>query len=681
MRITLILFFVFALTEFSQSQVPNFIIILNQSDSTAVPFAQIYNRSTFQGTVSDINGRFELKKSDSNYTLEIRHIDYKTKRFTTEELSKLDTVFLLPRTNFLPVVIVDDSKRNALYKSLNKLLKSVRNNMDSNVTSTYAYYLESELNSQNVEKIKAIINFDYGHKKGFLVDDFYCDYGEFLFDSNAPFVNLQTNEWLLEFDPFSQKKYDDYFLMPTNSSKIKRKKFFLQQNSCAYCSEDEISISIFSRLDSSQMIVIYDEKINTIKEVSYSIENSDKYSFLRLNNQVIPIKKLTVNYVFNTLDESVELINFTFNLCLENATDNLKVRGFLKKEIVVESNLLVLGNFKPSSIYEQIILNPSNYQNEIDLLFTNEPNGFDLSDEGYLSSSTDSIKTSILQLDGTNQVKYWNNERLKVKDYDFLHTESEYYIDALGQVILFEDVIDVSWIFNFKKHKETYEIDSYPSLWNVNASLLISKSYDTLFSAFKANVIFDFYEIRRLELLSVIRDKLKKGIELAVLKKYIKRFYKSTQEEVKLISIHITLDEVNGFLDLIHLNDTLCGLNDIDNLLEVYCTQFNTIIEYPTYYSILNKYTKLGYQLKHKPQLANSCFNKAIVMSNLLIKYYKTLPGSTDKQLGAYYSVLSELYHEVGEYDKECTCLAKLKNLWPEGFIYHKKNRYEIRCQ
>ena len=212
MRITLILFFVFALTEFSQSQVPNFIIILNQSDSTAVPFAQIYNRSTFQGTVSDINGRFELKKSDSNYTLEIRHIDYKTKRFTTEELSKLDTVFLLPRTNFLPVVIVDDSKRNALYKSLNKLLKSVRNNMGSNVTSTYAYYLESELNSQNVEKIKAIINFDYGHKKGFLVDDFYCDYGEFLFDSNAPFVNLQTNEWLLEFDPFSQKNMMITFL-------------------------------------------------------------------------------------------------------------------------------------------------------------------------------------------------------------------------------------------------------------------------------------------------------------------------------------------------------------------------------------------------------------------------------------------------------------------------------------
>ena len=665
---------------FSYSQNTKSITILNRSDSTVVPFAQVFNKKTFQGTISDANGVFKLKLSDTNYELEIRHIDYKTVRLEYDNLTNLDTILLSLESTVLPMVTVNNIKSNVLYKSINKLLKSVRQNNYQTPINTYIYYLESELNNQNIEKIKSIISFKHSFNSGFILNDFYTEYGEFLFDSKAPFVNLQTNEWLLEFDPFSIKKKNSQSFFPTNSSKIKRKNFFLQKNHCEYCNENEISLSIFSRLDSSQMIIIYNEESNLVKEVNYTIIDSDRYSFLRINNEKISITNFNINYIFNEKNQNIELVNFSLILDL-GKNNKLKIRGFLKKEKVLNSDLLVLGNFVPSSIYEQIILNPSNYQKELDSIFKNEYNGYDLSGKGYLSSSNDSIKSNILMLDGTNQIKMWKQKRLTILDYAFLYTENEFYVDSWGKVISYEDLIDVSWIFNFKKVNDEYVVESIPSIWNTNKSLIISKTKDTLFSAFKANIIYDLYEIKRLELYDIIKEKLKDNSSLSSIKKDMKLFFKQSRDEIKFISKSIYFNEVDSFMDLNSLNDYVYSKKKIDNLLEVYLTQLNIIIEFPTYYSILNKYIKLGYQLEHDPKLADYCFKKAILMSNTLISHYNESSGFKENQLGAYYSVLSELYHEIGEYEKECDCLMELKELWPEGFSFHKKQKFNIRCQ
>lgn len=668
------------LTVFSHAQSTNRIIILSQQDSSVVPFAQVYNVENYKGSISDVNGRFVLLFSQVDYTIEVRHIGFETTRLRYSKLNDSDTIYLLPSANVLESVVVNGTKTNTLYKSVNKLVKSLRKTNLQSKNSKYVYYLESEFKDRYIEQIKSVISFDYSFNSGFRCDRFYTEYGTFLFDAYSPFVNLQTNDWLLGFDPFSQKKFYDIAFLQTNAKKIKRKGAFLQRNTCDYCSDNEMSVTIHSRQDSSNVVIVYDKNLDLVKAVTYSIEHSDRHSFLRLNDDVLPVKKITIDYVFNQLDQSVEFINFSFVVGLEAGND-LTVKGFFKKEKVVSSNLYVFGNYTPSSIYEQIILNPSNYKSEIDSIFNKQYMDFDVSNKGYLSSTSDETKKIILGLDGTKQVKIWDKKRLTIDDFKFAYHKNDYYKNQFGMVKRFEDIIDVSWIFNFKKINNVYKVESMPSVWNSNQTLLLSRTHDTLFSSFKANIIFDFYEIKRLELITIVKEKLSKNVTISDVKKEMELFYKDTKSEAQSLSATISVNEIESFYELSELNTSILLKNNIDNLLEIYYTQFNMLIEFPTYYSILDKYVKLGYQLKHKPQLANACFNKAIRMSNLLIKYYKTLPGRSDKQLGAYYSVLSELYHEIGELDKECECLSKLKVLWPEGFIYHKKDRYEIRCE
>lgn len=679
-NITVLIYFAVFFSVFSYSQEIKQITLVSKSDLTVIPFAQIYNVVTYRGSISDKNGRFTLPVSEKNYVLEIRHISYETRQLEYTDLADLDTVYLDLNSNVLPTVTVKDVKTDVLYKSLNKLIKSLRTNDYESVNAKYIYYLESEFNGKYIEQIKSVVNFKYDLNTGFSSEDFYTEYGAFFFDAFGPFVNLQTNDWLLEFDPFGKKKYNDKNYIPTNSKKVKRKHVFLQRNACGYCSDDDISITAIAKKDSSKLVIFYDEKLNRVKTLTYSTEKNDMYSFLRLNDDVLPIKKMTLDYVFNQIDQSVEFINFSFELELEEHK-NLVVKGFFKKENVMSSNLYVFGNYAPSSIYEQIILNPSNYDTEIDSIFNQHYKNFDVSNKGYLSSTTDSTKKIILGVDGTSQIKLWTNERLKFSDYQTVYHKNDYYKNRLGMVVLFEDKIDVSWIFNLKKENGIYEVKSIPSIWNRNFNVLFSKVKDALLVKLKANIMFDLYEIKRIELLEIVQKRLKNKVSLEQIKREMDLFYSQSKNEIKGISEPTSKDEVESFYELVLLNETVFDKSGIDNLHEMFLTELDTIINKPDYISIIDRYVESAFMHQTNVEYSTLCFKKAVVLSNVLIDYFKNSPKFNNKQLAGYYAVLSDFHHSLGEYDKECECLVKCKALWLEGFNASKKTNFDIRCE
>lgn len=199
--------------------------LIDATDSSPIGFAQIYNGATFKGTISDDNGSFHLTPDLAKSIIVIRHLGYEIKEIPYAELIYLDTLFLTPKRHVLPEFTVEGGKSEDLYKSINELLKNLRAD-DKVKTGYYSFYLESEIENKKSEKIKALIRLNYAPKSGVRLNDFYTEYGEFLFNPSASFFNLQTNELITTYAPFRKKSKSQGAYMPTNSRKITKKDVF-----------------------------------------------------------------------------------------------------------------------------------------------------------------------------------------------------------------------------------------------------------------------------------------------------------------------------------------------------------------------------------------------------------------------------------------------------------------------
>ncbi|MFT7330496.1 MAG: hypothetical protein ACI848_000562 [Roseivirga sp.] len=103
--LTTILFFVFIFTSYSQDELSNIKGVISHFD-TPVQDIHILNITSNRGTISDINGRFEIDVK-VNDTLLISHLEYTSKKVIVEQINienKLLKIYIEPLTNYLETV-------------------------------------------------------------------------------------------------------------------------------------------------------------------------------------------------------------------------------------------------------------------------------------------------------------------------------------------------------------------------------------------------------------------------------------------------------------------------------------------------------------------------------------------------------------------------------------------------
>lgn len=93
-------------------------VLIDKETHKPIPFANIYLQNNYRtGTVSNEDGKFVLKNIKKSSIIQISHISYKTFNFTIDNISE-DTITLLPKTEFLPEVIVTNASEKKIIKNV-----------------------------------------------------------------------------------------------------------------------------------------------------------------------------------------------------------------------------------------------------------------------------------------------------------------------------------------------------------------------------------------------------------------------------------------------------------------------------------------------------------------------------------------------------------------------------------
>jgi mRNA-degrading endonuclease HigB of HigAB toxin-antitoxin module len=103
--LTTILFFVFIFTNYSQDELSNIKGVISHFD-TPVQDIHILNITSNRGTISDINGRFEIDVK-VNDTLLISHLEYTSKKVIVKKIdieNGILKIYIDPLTNYLETV-------------------------------------------------------------------------------------------------------------------------------------------------------------------------------------------------------------------------------------------------------------------------------------------------------------------------------------------------------------------------------------------------------------------------------------------------------------------------------------------------------------------------------------------------------------------------------------------------
>ncbi|WP_282016373.1 carboxypeptidase-like regulatory domain-containing protein [Marinifilum flexuosum] len=140
------------------------------NDTIAIPYAHIGIMGTGIGTVSNINGDFELKGQFNleKDTLMISHIEYEKKLIPLSELVS-DTNFIkLARNEYLlaDVIVLPDNKKKEIFKNV---IENLKNNYPDKLYQCEAFYREiqyQERTKKHTRLIESAVNIQDGKVTG-----------------------------------------------------------------------------------------------------------------------------------------------------------------------------------------------------------------------------------------------------------------------------------------------------------------------------------------------------------------------------------------------------------------------------------------------------------------------------------------------------------------------------------
>jgi hypothetical protein len=331
----IILLFTFAsFSCFSQSYIEGF--IFDKSTNESLPYAtiKIISQNSNYYSITNEDGKFEIKSKLPTDSLEVRFLGYITKKIPISFFNKNAKLYLAPNVNQLKeVFIVANKNKNYAYNLLHSLIQKYRHK--TLVTESKGFLtLTSSSRGIPIEIIEGFYNSKQSLSDGIL--DLKIKSGRFGQNKSFPFYSLNNTDILKDFQ-FFKNSNQILPLYPGNMTlgEIKRK-YIVKIDECNSCGNEDLKISFVPKKFDGRLFfggIIFNKETLTIKKIELDINDpiTDGLSSI-IKNDVITPKQIKLIINFNPADykkiQSLSL-NFTMYYKSEEALQIIDSKSFL----------------------------------------------------------------------------------------------------------------------------------------------------------------------------------------------------------------------------------------------------------------------------------------------------------------------------------------------------------------
>ena len=497
--------------------------IFDKTTKTPLPYATIELINSDLYTITNENGKFEIKVTKNDATLRIRYLGFETINIPASYFETNSKLFLKPNISDLNEVVVAADK-NYAYNLLNSLIKKYRE--DKNITESKAFLsLTSFARNTPIEQIEGFYNSSQNFAEGII--DLDIKSGRFGQNKSFPFYNLDNNILLLDFSLF-KKTGQILPIYPGNLSlNTIKSKYTVKIDECSSCLNDEAILSFIPKKFNGKMFsgkIYFDSDKLIIKKIDLQINNPEiKQLASIIENDIVTPTEILFKISFNPLNDKIQYLDFVLKMYYnsERVKEIVKSHSFLY--FYDYDNSFTLPYFTNSvgfnNDYDEIIALKasedfweSNYQ--FPKSYSEISSKEYLSKYGYLINYNSSIpssyikyvKPSVLIWD-KNQRLNWSNikERLvKTKKSKNNYKKGRAYeTDNLSYSIsdlgngrkIGNELINISYIINsYEKDNGDFNYISQ-TLFDIHTSYYSKNRTNN--KLIYLNIIFDIYEYYR----------------------------------------------------------------------------------------------------------------------------------------------------------------------------------------
>lgn len=301
---------------FSQSYIEGY--IYDKETNEPLPYATIkfLNNNNYY-TITNEDGKFEIKSDFPADSLEVRFLGFKTKKVQISFFKKNVKLFLSPNSFELnQVVVIVKKDKNYAYKLLANLIKKYRKK--TIVTKSKAFLtLTSSALDVPIEIIEGFYNSEQNLSKGIV--DLKLKSGRFGQNKSFPFYSLNNTDILKDFQLF-EKTNQILPQFPGNSSlKTLKGKYNVKINQCENCSYDDLLISFVPKKINGRLFsgnILFNKKLLIIKKIELNISNPVIKKLTSINEDVsITPKDIKLSINFDPINrEKIQSLDFTFKV-------------------------------------------------------------------------------------------------------------------------------------------------------------------------------------------------------------------------------------------------------------------------------------------------------------------------------------------------------------------------------
>ncbi|MDX5584723.1 MAG: carboxypeptidase-like regulatory domain-containing protein [Aureibaculum sp.] len=534
-------FFLFLMTSaacFAQSSIEGY--ILDKSTNEPLPFATINLIKSGKYTITNEDGKFEIKNTFANDSLRVTHIGYESVKIPLSYFLTNFKLFMVPFISELDEITVVADKDYA-YKLLNHLIRKYRNK--ESVSESKAFLsLTSSANNTPLEHIEGFYNSKQSLSDGII--DLKIKSGRFGQNKSFPFYSLDNTTILRGFQLFKSTNHQILPFYPGNItfSSIKRK-YIVKVATCISCSEGDISISFIPKRLNGRLFfgkILFNKETLIIKKIELGIKDPviNELSSI-IKKDVITFKEIQLNILFNPIDlERIQYLDFTM-IMYYNFGNSI--------EIIKSDSFLYFYDYD-NSFEEPYFTSAIHFNNDYDKIIAlqatddfwdsnyqfpksyNENNSLDFMKKfGYLINYNSTIPSNYIELTKPSVISWSKEKRLEWKNVkQTLATDNEITnrtnIGYTATIKKDKMSLSVTPLHNKNPYSGDYEKLNFSYmldlLKNKNGSrqFITRTIFDRNSSFYSSghtknklvylNLIFDIYEYHRQSLMTQITDKM-----------------------------------------------------------------------------------------------------------------------------------------------------------------------------
>lgn len=606
-----------------------------------ISFLLVENAKDSFSDFTNLDGAIRLPSQKQKVIYQLSHIAYGN-RYIHVDVSKNSTLYLPPVAIGMSEVVVSDVRRD-IEAMLTDVLKHLRK--DKTVHhNQYAFYLETKHKGKRFEKIKAVFDATYNHSEG--IKESQMMDGEFWFNPDSLFVNLDLDTWLLNFNPLAKKSSEDLFYLMSNVDKIKAKKHRVVLMECDNCPDGYEHFSMDNEQHSIRLIANLQEK--KVANCQVTIKPRSKLFFINLiSEDTTRIEGVDINYLYGS-DGNLDKLVFKLRLN-DRLHRALSVDGFFTKvNYEAQKEMHYFGNYRPTTLYEKILMDPAPNRYRIDTLYDEaDYDGYKINNSSGLWSNDENMRDYFFAKNKFNKnILLWSKAR-KLNASN-VRTNNEYTV-SLREASVPELKADVTWIYSYDKKSAQWR--SIPSIWSSNSTL--SHIDKASYAELAMELAFDRMELSR---------KSYTPSDAKALATYFNEQLSETMTNMNLL--------LEDRLPLKKLYTYSAVIEDewgLDNVFEAYKREIPIMLKQPKMKSLAYRFSSEAFDQHYKGDTTMSRnFSKMAVKMYLhLLDEYKD--KMNHKMLGGTHYILADQYYLLQIKEDACMHFESALKIWPEA--------------